>query len=60
MIGLKLTSDKVRNEVIRECCVKEDVMTKIKKNILRWFGNKSPNNNKYVSIDLLSFPFIHP
>jgi hypothetical protein len=38
-IGVKL-SDSVRNEVIREeCGVKEDVVTKIKKNMLRWFGH---------------------
>jgi hypothetical protein len=39
MIGVKL-SDRVRNEVIREeCGVKEDVLTEIKKNMLRWFGH---------------------
>jgi hypothetical protein len=39
MIGVKL-SDKVKNDVIREeCGVKEDVVTKIKKNMLRWFGH---------------------
>jgi hypothetical protein len=38
MIGVKL-SGRVRNEVIREeCGVKEDV-TKIEKNMLRWFGH---------------------
>jgi hypothetical protein len=36
MIGVKL-SDRVRNEVIRaECGVKEDVVTKIETNMLRW------------------------
>jgi hypothetical protein len=39
MIGIKL-SDKVRNEVIREKCgAKEDVVTKIENNMLRWFGH---------------------
>jgi hypothetical protein len=39
LIGVKL-SDRVRNEVIRkECGVKEDVVTKIEKNMLRWFGH---------------------
>jgi hypothetical protein len=38
MISVKLR-DKVRNEVIREeCDVKDDVVTKIEKNMLRWFG----------------------
>jgi hypothetical protein len=38
MIGVKL-SDRVRNEVItKDCGVKEDVVTKIEKNMLRWFG----------------------
>jgi hypothetical protein len=35
MIGVKF-SDKVRNDVIREeCGAKEDVVTKIEKNVLR-------------------------
>jgi hypothetical protein len=39
MIRLKL-SDRVRNEVIRdECGVKKDVVTKIEKNMLTWFGH---------------------
>jgi hypothetical protein len=39
MIGVKLT-DRVRNEVIREeCGMKEDVVTKIEKNMFRWFGH---------------------
>jgi hypothetical protein len=39
MIDVKV-SDRVRNEVIREDCgVKEDVVTKIENNILRWFGH---------------------
>jgi hypothetical protein len=39
MIGVKL-SDRVRNDVIRqECVVKEDEVTKIEKNMLRWFGH---------------------
>jgi hypothetical protein len=39
MIGVKL-SDRVRNDVIREeCGVKEDVVTKIEINMLRWFGH---------------------
>jgi hypothetical protein len=39
MIGVKL-SDRVRNDVIREeCGVKEDIVTKIEKNILRWFSH---------------------
>jgi hypothetical protein len=39
MIGVKL-SGRVRNEVIREeCGVKEDVVTKIEKHMLRWFGH---------------------
>jgi hypothetical protein len=39
MIGVKL-SDRVRNEAIREeYGVKEDVVTKIEKNMLRWFGH---------------------
>jgi hypothetical protein len=38
MIGVKL-SDTVRNDGIREeCGVKEDIVTKIEKNMLRWFG----------------------
>jgi hypothetical protein len=38
-IGVKL-SDRVRTEVTREeCGVKEDVVTNIEKNILRWFGH---------------------
>jgi hypothetical protein len=33
-------SDRVKNEVIREeCGVKEDVLTKIENNMLRWFGH---------------------
>jgi hypothetical protein len=33
-------SDRVRNEVIKEeCDVKEDVVIKIEKNMLRWFGH---------------------
>jgi hypothetical protein len=39
MIGVKL-SDGVRKQVVRkECGVKEDVVTKIEKNMLRWFGH---------------------
>jgi hypothetical protein len=39
MIGVKL-SDSVMNKVIREGCgVKEDVVTKIEKNMLRWLGH---------------------
>jgi hypothetical protein len=39
MIGVKL-SDRVRNEVIRkDYGVKEDVVTKIENNMLRWFGH---------------------
>jgi hypothetical protein len=39
MIGVKL-SDRVRNEMIREeCGMTEDVVTKIEKNMLRWFGH---------------------
>jgi hypothetical protein len=39
MIGVIL-SDRVRNEVIREeCGVKDDVVTKNEKNMLRWFGH---------------------
>jgi hypothetical protein len=38
MIGVNL-SDSVRNDVMREKFgEKEDVMTKIKNNISRWFG----------------------
>ena len=38
MSGITL-NDRVRNEVIRECCgLKEDVVTKVEKNMLRWFG----------------------
>jgi hypothetical protein len=37
MIAVKL-SDRARNEVIREeCGVKEDIVTKIEKNMLKWF-----------------------
>jgi hypothetical protein len=39
MVGVKL-SDRVRNEVIREeCGVKGDQVTKIEKDMLRWFGH---------------------
>ena len=39
MCGLKLC-DRVKNSVIREKCgVKEDVVTKIEKGMLRWFGH---------------------
>jgi hypothetical protein len=39
MIGVKL-SDRVRNDVIKEeCGAKEDVVTKIEKNMLRWFSH---------------------
>jgi hypothetical protein len=40
MIGVKL-SDRVRNEVVvrEECSAKKDVVTKIVKNMLRWFGH---------------------
>jgi hypothetical protein len=39
MIGVKL-SDGVTDEVTRdECGVKKDVVTKIEKNMLRWFGH---------------------
>jgi hypothetical protein len=39
MIGIKL-SDRVRNELIREeCGVKVDIVTKIEKNMLGWFGH---------------------
>jgi hypothetical protein len=39
MIGVNM-SDRVRNKVIRkECGVKEDVVTKIEKYMLRWFGH---------------------
>jgi hypothetical protein len=39
MIGVKL-NDRVRDEAIKEeCDVKEDVVTKIEKNMLRWFGH---------------------
>jgi hypothetical protein len=39
MIVVKLR-DRVRNEVIRdECGVKEDVVPKIEKDMLRWFGH---------------------
>jgi hypothetical protein len=37
MIGVKLSDS---NDVIKEeCGVKEDVVTKIEKNLLRWFGH---------------------
>ena len=39
MSGIKL-SDRVNNSIIREQCgVKEDVVTKIEKGMLRWFGH---------------------
>jgi hypothetical protein len=39
MIGVKL-SDRVRNKVLREeCSVKEDVVIKIEKNMLRRFSH---------------------
>jgi hypothetical protein len=49
MIGVKL-SGRVRNEVMREeCGVKEDVVTKIEKNMLRWFGHVDEKRlTKYI------------
>ncbi|CAH1645106.1 unnamed protein product [Spodoptera littoralis] len=39
MCGLKL-SDRVKNSVIRERCgLKDDVVTRIEKGMLRWFGH---------------------
>ena len=39
MCGVSIV-DRVRNEVIRERCgVKEDVVTRIDKGMLRWFGH---------------------
>jgi hypothetical protein len=52
MIGVKL-SDMVRNEVIREeCGVKEDVVTKIEKNMLRWFGHVERVDERRLSKEI--------
>jgi hypothetical protein len=49
MIGVKL-SDRVRNAVIREeCGVKEDVVTKIEKNMLRGFGHVERMDEKRLA-----------
>jgi hypothetical protein len=52
MIGVKL-SDRVRNEVIREeCGVKEDVVTKIEKNMMRWFGHAERMDKRRLSNEI--------
>ena len=49
MIGVKL-SDRVRNSVIRERCgVNEDVVTKIEKGMLRWFGHVEMMNDRRMT-----------
>jgi hypothetical protein len=51
MIGVKL-SDRVKNEVIREeSGLKEDVVTKTEKNMLRWFGHLARNDEKRLTTD---------
>jgi hypothetical protein len=52
MIGKKL-SDRVRNEVIKEeCGMKEDVVTKIEKNMLRWFGHVERMNERILTKEI--------
>jgi hypothetical protein len=52
MIGVKL-SDKVRNDVIREeCGVIENVVTKIAKNMLRWFGHVERINERRLTKEI--------
>jgi hypothetical protein len=52
MISVKL-NDRLRNEVIREeCGVKEDVVTKIEPNILRWFGHVERRDTRRSSKDI--------
>jgi hypothetical protein len=52
MTGVKL-SDRVRNEVIREeCGVKEDVVTKFKKNMFRWFGHVERMNERRLTKEI--------
>jgi hypothetical protein len=52
VIGVKL-SDRVWNDVIREeCDVKEDVVTKIEKNMLRWSGHLERRDERRLTKDI--------
>ncbi|CAK1580205.1 unnamed protein product [Parnassius mnemosyne] len=49
MIGVKL-SDRIRNSEIRKRCgLKEDVVTKIEKVMLRWFGHVERMNEERLT-----------
>ncbi|KAI5642761.1 hypothetical protein NE865_05287 [Phthorimaea operculella] len=49
MIGVKL-SDRIRNSVIRERCgIKEDIVTGIEKEMLRWFGHVERMNERRLT-----------
>ena len=49
MCGVTLI-DRVRNEIIRERCgLKEDVVTKVEKSILRWFGHVERINERRLT-----------
>jgi hypothetical protein len=46
-------SDRVRNKGIREeCGVKEDVVTKIEKNLLRWFSQVERMNERRLRTEI--------
>ncbi|CAH0597853.1 unnamed protein product [Chrysodeixis includens] len=49
MLGLKL-SDRIRNDAIRERCgVKEDIVTRIEKGMLKWFGHVERMNKRRLT-----------
>jgi hypothetical protein len=50
---LVVKRDSARNEVIREeCGIKEDVVTKIEMNMLRWFGHVERMNEKRLTKEI--------
>jgi hypothetical protein len=58
MIDVKL-SDRVRNEVIREeCGVKENVVTKFEKNMLRWFGHLERMDERILTKEIFRRIFL--
>ena len=54
MCGVKLT-DRVRNNVIRDKCgLKDDIMTKIERHKLRWFGHMERMDGSRITKQIYS------